>query len=67
MRKATVVGMTYKSVVEWIALNDEPLDLDHKSIAQYISVQLAADIYGVTATSLARDIKAYRIEHEVGK
>jgi hypothetical protein len=53
-------AMNLDQAVEWIALNDEPKDVSPSSISGYISVQLAADIFGVRPVHVARLVSAYR-------
>lgn len=55
--------------VEWIAMNDEPGDLDPKSVAGYISTALIADLFGTPADMLARRIVLIRqrLEREAGR
>lgn len=47
---------SYREGVTWIALNDEPLDMDPDSIAGYISTILLADLFGVEAARVAKDV-----------
>ena len=54
--------MTYPMVVAWIADNDEPLDFDASSVSRYISVLLAADIFGVRPRKIATDITKRRVQ-----
>lgn len=46
--------------VEWIALNDEAGDLDPKTVAEYISTQLVADIFKTPVALVAERIVAIR-------
>lgn len=52
---------SYREGVEWIALNDEPMDLDPKSISWYISVCLLSDLFKVSNIKVATDILKIRI------
>ncbi len=52
----------YRKGVEWIALNDEPEDLDPESVAGYISTSLLADLFGKDPLVVAQTIVATRIE-----
>jgi len=47
---------SYRIGVAWIAQNDEPLDRDPESIAEYISTQLLADLFGVEPARVAADV-----------
>jgi hypothetical protein len=50
----------YQYAIRWVAVNDEPLDGDPRSIASYISTCLVADLYGYTPEKVAQDIAAIR-------
>lgn len=51
----------YQFAVEWIAWNDSPGDEDGvNDLQSYVSVALVADIYGVAARTVARDVVAVR-------
>jgi len=53
--------MSYKDTILWIALNDNAGDdEDVETLSGYISVALAADIFGVPAIKLAKDVKKAR-------
>lgn len=47
--------------VAWIAGNDEPEDLNAESVAEYISTTLLADIFGLPAEGVGRDVVEYRL------
>jgi hypothetical protein len=49
--------------VEWIALNDEPTDLDPESIQHYVSTMLLADLFDKMPLTVAKKIATYRAEH----
>lgn len=51
---------SYLAGCEWIALNDEPLDLDVENVAGYISTTLLADIFKRDPRDLAEKIVAIR-------
>lgn len=51
---------TIKAAVAWIALNDEPGDLDVESVASFISTLLVADLFGVAPVVIARKIVKHR-------
>jgi len=51
---------TLTRAVEWIAANDEPGDENEKTVAEYISTQLVADIFGTPVHLVARRIVATR-------
>lgn len=46
----------YRSAVEWIAYNDEPMILDLRQIAELISVSLVSDVFGVEPVNVAKQI-----------
>jgi hypothetical protein len=47
---------TITEAYEWIALNDEPDELDPEVVAETISVQLIADIFGRTPEHVGRKV-----------
>lgn len=51
---------SYREGVAWIALNDEPTDLDPDSVASYISTALLADLFGKDTSEVAKAIVSYR-------
>lgn len=55
-------AMTYPMVIAWIADNDEPLDFKPSSVCRYISVLLAADIFGVSPRKISKDIVQRRVQ-----
>jgi len=55
---------SYREGVAWIALNDEPEDLDLESVAGYISTQLLAALWGKEDEVVARAIVRYRVVEE---
>lgn len=50
----------YRFGVAWIAGNDEPLEENQGVIAELISVQLLADMYGKDPARVAKDVLAAR-------
>jgi hypothetical protein len=52
--------MVYLNAVAWIAMNDEPRDMDVGSVSEMISVALVADLFFVKPEKVARDIITYR-------
>lgn len=52
--------MTLRETIEWIALNDEPEDLEVDNVAGYISTLLASDIYDRPAVDMAYRIVTFR-------
>lgn len=53
----------YKYGVEWIALNDEPEQLDSEIVSYQTSVCLLADLFDKCQNDVARDIVRYREKH----
>ena len=45
--------MSLAQAVDWVAGNDEPLDLEFESVESFISVMLVADIYQLKASQVA--------------
>jgi hypothetical protein len=54
---------SYKAAIHWIALNDEPSDLNPDSIAEYISTLLVADLFGKPADKVAKDVAKVRLNN----
>lgn len=52
---------SYRHGVSWIALNDEPVEMDPQEIASLISVLLLADLFEVEPLKVAQDIVKIRI------
>lgn len=50
----------YATAVEWIAVNDEPMELDLEGVQGYISVLLVADVFGKEAEDVAKDVISLR-------
>ena len=50
----------YRRTIEWIALNDEPTLTGLDEVADMISVQLVADMWGYDAMRVARDVINFR-------
>lgn len=46
----------YDDAIAWIAYNDEPTDMDLLTVADLISVQLVADVWGKTPDRVAQDV-----------
>lgn len=56
MKRTPARRASYRNGVDWIAMNDEPEDLDPDSVAGYISTLLLADLFGKPASEVAHDI-----------
>lgn len=55
----TVKRASYRAAVQWIALNDSAGDddaLDVESVSGYITTALVADVFGVDATRVGKDV-----------
>jgi hypothetical protein len=51
----------YSAAVAWIALNDSAGDDEgEETVAGYLTVVLVADIFGVPAATVAREVLDYR-------
>jgi len=50
----------YRLTVEFIALNDEPMDLDLESIRNYISTITASVAFGKRQEKIAADVLRWR-------
>ena len=53
-------GASYRYAIETVARNDQPLVTDVDLIAAQITVQLLADIFDVSAETIAVDVAAFR-------
>jgi len=51
---------SYRVGVAWIALNDEPEDLDASNVAGYISTTLLADLFDKDPEKVGEDVVRYR-------
>jgi len=53
----------YRDGIAWIALNDEPDDVDLDRVSGYISTLLLADLFAVDNEKVAADVVRYRVKH----
>lgn len=54
---------SYKAAIAWVAENDSAADadsLDPVVVSELITAQLVADLFGVPAAKVGRDIVRYR-------
>lgn len=57
---------TFRSAVEWVALNDNSGNGDSEDvIASYISVALVADLYGSQIEYVAKRVAGYRKSNHI--
>lgn len=56
----TLKRASYRDGVDFIAMNDEPHDLDVEQIASYTTVVLMAQLFGTTEEKIAADILRIR-------
>lgn len=56
---------SYRSAVQWIADNDEPMIEDWRDMTDLLTVVLVADLFGKDARDVARDVVVRRI-HQKG-
>lgn len=52
---------SYRSAVQWIADNDEPMIEDWRDMTDLLTVVLVADLFGKDARDVASDVVARRI------
>lgn len=52
----------YRFGVAWIAMNDEPADLNMNNVSGYVSTLLLADLFGKPADRVAEAVVLYRIK-----
>lgn len=55
---------SYKFAVQWIADNDNDVDLDAELIQEYITTALIADMFGVSTQAVAVDIARRRMKYK---
>jgi hypothetical protein len=55
----------YRFGIEWIALNDEPAEVDASEVASLISVCLLADLFGKTTEEVAKAVVRIRIRRRM--
>ena len=46
----------YRKAVEWIAVEDEPDDLDVDVVSGYLTVHMVADLFGKDTVTVARAV-----------
>ena len=51
---------SYRAGVEWIALNDEPQEMDLEAISGYISTILLAVVFDKNIDKVAQDVLRFR-------
>lgn len=51
---------SYRVAIEWVALNDEPDELDVDEMSGLISVNLVAYLFGKSHESVAESVVKYR-------
>ena len=57
----------YRDAVDFIAWNDEAMELDEEEVRQLASVLLVASIFGVDTSRVARDVVRLRKLDATGK
>lgn len=65
--KMKLKSMPYEFGVEWIAMNDEPNELDWNEVSGFISVCLLADMFNLSQEKVAIDIVRFRKARNVEK
>ncbi len=58
---------SYREGVAWIALNDEPTDLDPESVDGYVATLLLADLFGKEPREVAEAVVRYRRKHKIAE
>lgn len=51
-----------KAAIEWVALNDDPSEMDQEVVIETITVGMLADLYGKTTSEISRRIVKIRRE-----
>ncbi len=57
------MAASYRFGVEWIALNDEPGEMDSEVVSGLISTCLLADLFGKDQEKVAADIIQFRVKN----
>lgn len=60
VRKRRRSDSAYRNGVEWIALNDEPRQMDPVKVGQFITSVMLAAICGKEPAQVGQDVVAYR-------
>lgn len=55
---------SYKSAIAFIALNDEPTDMDPESVAGYTTSVLVSEIFDVPTEKVGVDVVKFRLKQE---
>lgn len=55
---------SYRRGLWYIALNDEPTEMDAEQMQGFASVHLLSELFGVSTERVARDVVRYRRKHE---
>lgn len=56
----STLNVKFKAAIHWIAYNDEPGDMEIRSVRRNITVCLIADIFNKTTFTVARAVVAER-------
>jgi len=54
-----------KYAIEWVAINDEPTDMDEETISEQLTVQLIADLFDKHPITIAERIIEWRERNDV--
>lgn len=64
-RASKVAAFTYGDAVRWVALNDDPGEQRLAFVKSTVSVQLVADAYRMSCTTVAADVINLRRDEQV--
>ena len=53
-------SVAYRKAIAFVALNDDPADLDLASVAGLVTVALVSEVWSIPAAVVAADVVQYR-------
>lgn len=56
---------SYKEGIAWIAINDEPTEMDEQIVSEQISSLLLADLFLVGPEKVGKDIVSFRFKIKI--
>jgi hypothetical protein len=56
------MAASYRRGIEYIALNDEPREMDESNMSGYASVHVLAEVFQKDEKDVARDVVRYRVK-----
>lgn len=65
MRQRVFKNPSYREAIEYIALNDEPMEMDAEAMTGMPTVHLVSVIFGTPRETVAQDVVDYRAKDAV--